>query len=93
MIGAQNDLLEEALWAAMKTLEESARLSRRRGWPRSFRTAAAVSGGLDRNLPAVGLQEEVGQTLLELSEFRVNRWLHPAASAARPRESSSLSPS
>ncbi len=29
MLGAQSELLEEALWTAMKTLEESARLSRR----------------------------------------------------------------
>jgi two-component system chemotaxis response regulator CheB len=29
MLGAQSDVLEEALWTAMKTLEESARLSRR----------------------------------------------------------------
>jgi len=29
MLDAQNDVLEEALWAAMKTLEESARLSAR----------------------------------------------------------------
>ena len=29
MLGAQDDLLEEALWSAMKTLEESARLSQR----------------------------------------------------------------
>jgi two-component system, chemotaxis family, protein-glutamate methylesterase/glutaminase len=29
MLGAQSDKLEEALWAAMKTLEESARLSKR----------------------------------------------------------------
>lgn len=29
MLGAQDDLLEEALWSAVKTLEESARLSKR----------------------------------------------------------------
>ena len=29
MLGAQDDILEEALWSAVKTLEESARLSRR----------------------------------------------------------------
>ena len=29
MLGAQDDVLEEALWSAMKTLEESARLSHR----------------------------------------------------------------
>jgi two-component system chemotaxis response regulator CheB len=29
MLGAQDDVLEEALWSAMKTLEESARLSQR----------------------------------------------------------------
>ena len=29
MLGAQSEVLEEALWSAMKTLEESARLSRR----------------------------------------------------------------
>ena len=31
MLGAQADVIEEALWAAMKTLEESARLSKRLG--------------------------------------------------------------
>jgi two-component system chemotaxis response regulator CheB len=29
MLGAQSDILEEAMWTALKTLEESARLSRR----------------------------------------------------------------
>lgn len=29
MLGAQSDVFEEALWSALKTLEESARLSKR----------------------------------------------------------------